>query len=332
MAPPPLSPSSSQPCRPLTPLSKRLPTRPGLTWSSAAAALLAARPPVVPPQATDHLLAVRDPVSFRIAISVAVQNATRPPVLDQLITETRAALQPAAGPAAAYAWFERRASYPPPPQSPHGPAPTPQHQPHLPPSPAAPLPYPPPPLPPGPQATGLLPPSFVDAPHVIRLRGLRHIPDATQASSALTHHVGAPVTIPATALRDGSHFVSVPADQFRALFASAPTRPYVDPHHHYTITLDSRTASGEPFYLPDSPIKPPPKKKLKGPKARRAGRQLDAMPPPDHPPPGFHTTTSATAAPSTSAQAPRAYGTLPHTRDAPHTSQRITPYHGSRVN
>ena len=316
----------------LDPLIEAAATRPGLTWSSAAAALLAARPPVVPPQATDHLLAVRDPVSFRIAISVAVQNATRPPVLDQLITETRAALQPAAGPAAAYAWFERRASYPPPPQSPHGPAPAPQHQPHLPPSPAAPLPYPPPPLPPGPQATGLLPPSFVDAPHVIRLRGLRHIPDATQASSALTHHVGAPVTIPATALRDGSHFVSVPADQFRALFASAPTRTYVDPHHHYTITLDSRTASGEPFYLPDSPIKPPPKKKLKGPKARRAGRQLDVMPPPDHPPPGFHTATSATAAPSASAQAPRAYGTLPHTRDAPHTSQRITPYHGSRVN
>ena len=108
----------------LDPLIEAAATRPGLTWSSAAAALLAARPPVVPPQATDHLLAVRDPVSFRIAISVAVQNATCPPVLDQLITETRAALQPAAGPAAAYAWLERRASYPPPRRNP----PTAQHQ------------------------------------------------------------------------------------------------------------------------------------------------------------------------------------------------------------
>ena len=112
----------------LDPLIEAAATHPGLTWSSAAAALPAARPPVVPPQATDHLLAVRNPVSFRIAISAAVQNATHPPILDQLVADTRTALQPVTGPAAAYAWFERRASPPPPPpQSPLGPTPAPQH-------------------------------------------------------------------------------------------------------------------------------------------------------------------------------------------------------------
>ena len=172
----------------------------------------------------------------------------------------------------------------------------------------------------------------MDTPQIIRLRGLRHVPDATQASSALTHHIGAPIAIPAQALRDGSHFASIPNEQFRLLFASAPTRTYVDPHSHYTITLDSRTAGGEPFFLPESPVKPPPKKKLRNQPSRRKATHTDIAPPPSHPPPGFATSASSSTAPAASPQPPRAYNTLPLTREAPHTSHRITPYHGSRVN
>ena len=149
----------------------------------------------------------------------------------------------------------------------------------------------------------------------------------------LTHHVGAPVAIPAAALRDGSLFMSVPADQFVALFTGVPTRTYVDPHHHYTITLDARTASEEPFYLPDSPVKPPPKKKIKGPKTRRTSHQLVAIPPPDHPLLGF------SASPLTPQQPPQPPSKPPaHTAPsstpvaALHTSQRVTLYKGSRVN
>ena len=315
----------------LDPLVDAAATHPSLVWSSAAATLLAARPPVVPPQATDLLLAVRDAVSFRVAVSVAIQGTTRPQQLDHLVSEVRTALQPTSGPAAAYAWFERRTPGPFPPL-PHPGAPSP-----LPPSPlpSGAFPCPPathPPAAPPPAPTGLLPPSLVDAPQIIRLRGLRHVPDATQASSALTHHIGAPVAIPAQALRDGSHFASIPNEQFRILFASAPSRTYVDPHSHYTITIDSRTAGGEPFFLPDSPVKPPPKKKLRNQPSRRKIALSDMAPPPSHPPPGFATSATSTSAPAASPQPPRRYGTLPLTRDAPQTSHRITPYHGSRVN
>ena len=314
----------------LDPLVDAAAARHDLVWSSAAATLLAARPTVIPLQATDLLLAVRDPVTFRVAVSAAVQGTTRTQGLDQLIAEVRTALQPAAGPAAAYAWFERRTSGPPPHMPPPGPLPTPPTNSW--PQPTCPLPYPSSPLAPAASPTGLLPPAPIDAPQVIRLRGLRTVPDATQASTALTHHVGAPIAIPAHALHEGTHFVSVPSSPFRALFASAPTRTYVDPHHQYTITLDSRTANGEPFFLPDSPVKPPPKKRLKAPKNRRASHRPSEMPPPAHPPPGFTTSSSASRAPSASTQAPRAYETVPHTRDAPHTAHRVTPYQGSRVN
>ena len=113
----------------LDPLVDAAATHPSLVWSSAAATLLAARPPVVPPQATDLLLAVRDAVSFRVAVSVAIQGTTRPQQLDHLVSEVRTALQPTSGPAAAYAWFERRTPGPFPPL-PHPGAPSP-----LPPSP-----------------------------------------------------------------------------------------------------------------------------------------------------------------------------------------------------
>ena len=316
----------------LDPLVDAAATHPGLVWSSAAATLLAARPPVVPPQATDLLLAVRDSVSFRVAVSVAVQGTTRPQQLDQLVSEVRTALQPTSGPAAAYAWFERRTSGPFPPLPPTS---TPTPLPPVP-LPSSAFPCPPTALPPAAPptvSTGLLPPSLVDTPQIIRLRGLRHVPDATQASSALTHHIGAPIAIPAQALRDGSHFASIPNEQFRLLFASAPTRTYVDPRSHYTITLDSRTAGGEPFFLPDSPVKPPPKKKLRNKPSRRKATHTDIAPPPSHPPPpGFATSASSSTAPAASPQPPRAYNTLPLTREAPHTSHRITPYHGSRVN
>ena len=267
----------------LEPLVDTAAARHDLVWSSGAATLLAARPTVIPPQATDLLLAVRDPVTFRVAVSAAVQGSTRTQGLDQLIAEVRTALQLAAGPAAAYAWFERRASVPPPHLPPPGPSPIPPTGTW--PQPSCPLPFPSSPQAPGASPTGLLPPAPVDAPQVILLRGLRTVPDATQASTALTHHVGAPIAIPAHALRKGTHFVSVPSSPFRTLFASAPTRTYVDPHHHYTITLDSRTAKGEPFFLPDSPVKPPPNKRLKAPKNRRTGHRLSDMPPPAHPPP-----------------------------------------------
>ena len=226
----------------LDPLVDAAATRHDLVWSSAAATLLATRPAVIPPQATDVLLAVWDPVTFRVAVSAAVQGSTRTQSLDQLIAEVRTALQPAAGPVAVYAWFERRTSVPPPHLPPLGPSPTPPTCTW--PQPSCPLPFPSSPLAPGASPTGLLPPAPVDAPQVIRLRGLRTVPDATQASTALTHHVGAPIAIPAHALREGTHFVSVPSGPFRTLFASAPTRTYVDPHHHYTITLTPAQPTG----------------------------------------------------------------------------------------
>ena len=92
------------------------------------------------------------------------------------------------------------------------------------------------------------------------------------------------------------------------------------------------TAGGEPFFLPDSPVKPPPKKKLRNQPSRRKIALSDMAPPPSHPPPDFATSASSTSAPAASPQPPRTYGTLPLTRDAPQTSHRITPYHGSRVN
>ena len=224
--------------QPLDPFVDLAATHPGLVWLSAAATLLAVRPPVVPPQATDLLLAVRDSISLRVAVSVAVQGTIRPQQPAQLVSEVRTALQPTSGRAAACAWFERRTSGPFPPLPPTS-TPTP-----LPPvallssafpcSPSALPPTAPPTV-----STGLLPPSLVDTPQIRRLRGLRHVPDATQASSALTHHIGAPIAIPAQALRDGSHFAFIPNEQFRLLFASAPTPTYVDPHSHYTITPDS---------------------------------------------------------------------------------------------
>ena len=61
----------------LGPLVDTPAARHDLVWSSAAATLLAARPAVIPPQTADLLLAVRDPVTFRIAVSAAVQGTTR---------------------------------------------------------------------------------------------------------------------------------------------------------------------------------------------------------------------------------------------------------------
>ena len=162
----------------LDPLVDAAATRPGLVWSSAAATLLAARPPVVPPQATDLLLAVRDSVSFRVAVSVAVQGTTRPQQLEQLVSEVRTALQPTPGPAAVYAWFERCTSGPFPPLPPTS---TPTPLPPVP-LPSSAFPCPPTALPPAAPptvSTGLLPPSLVDTPQIIRLRGLQHVPDAT---------------------------------------------------------------------------------------------------------------------------------------------------------
>ena len=205
----------------LDPLVDAATTHPSLVWSSAAATLLAARPLVVPPQATNLLLAVRDSVSFRVAVSVAIQGTTRPQQLDQLVSEVRTALQRTSGPAAAYTSFERRTPGPFPPLPPTG---TPTSLPPLP-LPSSAFPRPPtahPPAAPPTASTGLLPPSLVGAPQVIRLRGLPHVPDATQASSTLTHHIGAPIAIPAQALRDGSHFASIPNEQFRLPFAPPP--------------------------------------------------------------------------------------------------------------
>ena len=268
----------------------------------------------------------------RQAVSVAIQGTTRPQQLYQLVSEVRTALQPRSGPAAAHAWFERRTPGPFPQLPPPGHLDLPP--PLAPPDEYLPLPTrrPPSRCPPPLTHMGLLPPSLIDAPQVIRLRGLRHVPDATQASTALIHHIRAPVTIAAQALRDGSQFAFIPNKKFRFLFASAPTLTYVDPHSHYTITLDSRTAGGEPFFLPDSPVKPPPKKKLRNQPNRRKAALTDIALPPSNRPPGFATTASSTSAPPSSPQPPRTYGTLPLTRDAPLTSHRITPFDGFRVN
>ena len=67
---------------------------PGLVWSNVAPALLAVRPPVVPPVASDWFLNVRDPITFRQATSQAVQAINRPQQLDRFIAELRKALDP----------------------------------------------------------------------------------------------------------------------------------------------------------------------------------------------------------------------------------------------
>ena len=147
-------------------------TRHDLVWSSVAAALLIARPTVAPPHATDLLLAVRDPVSFRVAISIAVRGTTRPRGLDQLVAEVQSSLQPpaglarptqpSAGPAPAYGWFERRTFYPPQLMPPSHQAPT---HPLYPSSlPLGLLLHPTPPKAPTAPPTGLLPPSLAEAP------------------------------------------------------------------------------------------------------------------------------------------------------------------------
>ena len=138
----------------------------------------------------------------------------------------------------------------------------------------------------------------------------------THASTALTLHIRAPIAISTHALLDGNHFVAIPSKQLCAHFTCAPTRTCVDPQHHYSITLDSHTSRGEPFSLPGSPVKPPPKKKAKGIKAPPRPLSAPYHGSPRPPPPGFHPSTPASDAPIASAKAPRANGSVPHTLDA----------------
>ena len=60
----------------LDPIIEAAAARHGVVWSPAAATLLAACPPALLPKTTDLLLAVCDPISFRVAVSAAVQAAS----------------------------------------------------------------------------------------------------------------------------------------------------------------------------------------------------------------------------------------------------------------
>ena len=93
---------------------------------------------------------------------------------------------------------------------------------------------------------------------------------------------GAAITTPAQALRKRTNFVAIPTGPFGSLLASTPTRTYVDPHHHSMITLDSRKANSEPFFLPESEVKPPPKKRTNLAKNLRTKRPLGEMPTTTH--------------------------------------------------
>ena len=298
---------------------------PGLVWSSVAPALLAVQPPVVPPVASDWFLNVRDPITIRQATSQAVQANNRPQQLDCFIADLRKALDPPTLLSSVYASFERRPGHPLPVQAP-------------PPSAAAPAnPLETPSILPGPAQelpaaqTGLLPPSQALPHKVVRLRGLRSVADVTQLSTALTHNLGTPITVPPTALKEGAHFVSLPSSVFQALFASLPARTYVDPHHGYTIHIGSCTAVGEPFYLPDSPAPPRTSNGLKRPKNSGNAKRAVQMPaPPTNPPPGFLTTPDAAASAATNRPPPAEYSAHPWARDTTATAYRGTLYHGSR--
>ena len=125
--------------------------------------------------------------------------------------------------------------------------------------------------------------------------------------------------------------MSLPSTVFQALFATSPARTYVDPHHGYTIHIDSRTAAGEPFYLPDSPAPPKTSKGLKRPKNSGKAKRAVQMPaPPTNPPPGFHTTPDAAASAATYRPPPAEYSAHQRARDTTATSYLGTPYHGSR--
>ena len=137
---------------------------------------------------------------------------------------------------------------------------------------------------------------------MVRLRGLRAVKDITELCTALTHHLGTPISVPVSALHEGSHFLQLLFSTFSTLFTNAPSHTYIDPLHHYSIHIESRAANGEPFFLPDSPIKPPTNTRLKKPKRPKSKSQGGGQvpPPPTGPPPGFQSTCGAATSASLS--------------------------------
>ena len=113
-----------------------------------------------------------------------------------------------------------------------------QAWPHASPSPLAPL------------ASGLLPRDGDRHMHVVRVRGLKSVLDASQLSAVLTHCFGIPVGVTSEHLQQGHKYISVSRLTFRQMFAEAPVRHYVDPEKGYKIDFESKQASGDPFHMP----------------------------------------------------------------------------------
>ena len=102
------------------------------------------------------------------------------------------------------------------------------------------------------QVTGLLPP--VEAIHhsVIRVRGLKEAREPVQVSTALTLLLGIQVIVTQLDITTGHKYISIPKDKFTEIFTGVEmaTRRYYNREHDWTLELESKQASGDPFHLP----------------------------------------------------------------------------------
>ena len=100
--------------------------------------------------------------------------------------------------------------------------------------------------------TGLLRP--VEASHhsVIRVCGLKEARKPVQVSTALTHLLGIQVIVTQRDITTGHKYISIPKDKFTEIFTGVEmtTHRYYSREQDWTLELESKQASGDPFHLP----------------------------------------------------------------------------------
>lgn len=211
-------------------------------WALQASGLVSKG--VVPAGSMAGMFAVSDLVTYRAAISQTVQQVMTSKELDGLVREVTAGLRPEEP--SPFDWFERGSDGVATADATKAPRTPPRREVRSqsgdltsrtlqsPPSPT----------------TGLLPPSPAGDGSVIRIRGLKEAREPVQVSAALTHLLGVQVIVTQLDINTGMKYVCVSAAKYAELFSSAPMRRYYSREFDWTLELESKQQSGDPFHLP----------------------------------------------------------------------------------